>query len=76
MFPNFPKVCYIFVGTLQDFKPNPVCHACTVSKTDDDAALLIDTSALGLQFDGIGGLNGGNGGRLLANYPEPQWLSA
>ena len=34
--------------------------------------LLVDPTALGLPYDGIGGVNGGNGARLLANYPQPQ----
>ena len=78
-----PKACYIFIGHLQEpFTPNPACFAC-VSKhahvpppptppPPPSSTVLIDTSALGLPFEGIGGLNGGNGARLLANYPEPQ----
>jgi hypothetical protein len=65
-----PKACYIFMGELRKFTANRDCHACVKRKTDDE--LLIDTSARGLAFEGIGGLNGGNGGRLLANYPRPQ----
>ena len=76
-----PKACYIFVETLQSpFTPNLQCFTCVRNHTRPPPApaphpssnLLIDTTALGLSFEGIGGLNGGNGARLLANYPEQQ----
>lgn len=77
-----PRACYIFINELKEpFTANPDCFAC-VSKhahpkpepksPPPPAELLVDTRALGLPFEGIGGLNGGNGARLLANYPQPQ----
>ena len=74
-----PKACYIFVDELRSpFTPNPDCFACVSNHSKprrpggNGSHLLIDIAALGLPFLGIGGLNGGNGARLLANYPQAE----
>jgi hypothetical protein len=46
--------------------------ASTIGATSPPPVIVVDPAALGLPFDGIGGVNGGNGARLLANYPQPQ----
>ena len=81
VFQEEPKACYIFVDTLEPpFTSNLDCFVCVANRSKPDhlpkqqnnSELLIDTTSLGLPFEGIGGLNGGNGARLLANYPQPQ----
>ena len=47
-------------------------HVSAIGAASPPPVIVVDPAALGLPFDGIGGVNGGNGARLLANYPQPQ----
>jgi hypothetical protein len=65
---GFSAVCLLLFETWS----SEHVGASTIGATSPPPVIVVDPAALGLPFDGIGGVNGGNGARLLANYPQPQ----
>ena len=59
------KACVFFMTLLTQMTT-------VVGGSPTPTPIVVDPTALGIPFDGIGGVNGGNGARLLANYPQPQ----